>query len=96
MVLLHPIVVNGVIVEPAVPDEPKPHIPTRGYLVPTVLVEILPKVSSLVSTLVKVSGEGPLLMVLHPVGRAAVVVVGEDVVVMHVQTYILIKDRNRG
>ena len=46
----------------------------------------LTKVGSLVASLLKVGGECSLLMVLHPVGRAAVVVVGEHLMVVHVQT----------
>ena len=45
-----------------------PVVPTRGHPVAIILVQVLPKVSSLVATLTEVGGKGALLMVGIPVG----------------------------
>ena len=66
MLLQLPIVVDGVVVEPAVLDKPLPLIPAWWDVLTSLLVQILPIVGCLVPTGLQVGGEGPLLVVLDP------------------------------
>ena len=80
-----PVHVEAVVVVGAVLDEAVPLVPARRHALPVVLVEILPEVGGGVAALLQVGGEGSLLVVLHPGRGAAVVVVGEHVVVVRVE-----------
>ena len=53
---------------------------TYSLPVPELTIVVSPVLTSL-----QVGGEGFLLVILHPVGGAAVIVVGVHVVVVHVQ-----------
>ena len=55
-------------------------------MVSRISVEILAKVGSLVSRGLEVGGEGLVLVVLDPVVGAAVLIVGEDIVVVDIET----------
>ena len=87
LVLLQPtVVVEGVVVVPGVPDEAEPLTPARRDVTSVILVEVLPQVGGEVAAGLEVGGEGPLLMPRLPAGGAAVLVVGEHMVVVYVQT----------
>ena len=47
-----------------------PLVPAWRVMLASVLVQVLPIVGCLVATGLQVGGEGPLLVVLHPVGGA--------------------------
>jgi hypothetical protein len=51
-----------------------PLVPAWWDMLASVLVQVLPIVGCPVPTGLQVGGEGPLLVILHPVGGAAVVV----------------------
>ena len=85
MLLQLPITVDGVVVEPAVLDQPLPLIPAWWDVLASVLIQVLPIVGCPVPTGLQIGGEGLLLVVLHPVGGAAVVVVSVHMVVVHIE-----------
>ena len=61
-----------------------PVVPSRGHPVAIILVQVLSKVSSLVTTLTEVGGKGALLMIGVPVGGGTIVVVCEHLVSIHI------------
>ena len=86
VVLQTAVVVEGVVVVPGVLDQPQPVAPAWRDVSSVVLVEVFAQVGSQVAAGLEVSGEGSLLVTLPPAGGAAVLVIGEHVMVVHVQT----------
>ena len=82
-VVLHTaVVVEGVVVVPGVLDQSQPLTPAWRDVGAVILVEVFAYVSSQV---LEVGGEGSLLVPLLPAG-AAVLVIGEHVMVVNVET----------
>ena len=87
-VVLHvSVVVEGVVVVPGVPHQPQPPTPAGRDVAAVVLVEILAQVGRQVAAGLQGRGEGRPLVALLPAEGAAVLVVGEDMMVVHVQTW---------
>ena len=87
LVMLHAaVVVESVVVVPRVLDQPQPVTPAGRDVSSVILVEIFPHVGGQVAAGLKVSGKGSFLVTLTPAGGAAVLVIGEHVVVVDVQT----------
>ena len=80
------VVVESVVVVPGVLDQAQPVAPAWRDVSSVVLVEVFAQVGSQVAAGLEVSGEGSLLVTLPPAAGAAVLVVGEDMVVVDVQT----------
>ena len=80
------VVVEGVVVVPGVLDQPQPVAPAWRDVSSVVLVEVFTQVGSQVAAGLEVSGEGSLLVTLPPAGGAAVLVIGEHVMVVDLQT----------
>ena len=80
------VVVEGVVVVPGVPHQSQPLGPAWRDVPPVILVEVLAHVGRQVAAGLEVRGEGPLLMALLPAERTAVLIVGEDLVVVYVET----------
>ena len=87
LVMLHAaVVVESVVVVPGVLDQSQPVAPAGRDVSAVILVEVFPQVGSQVAAGLEVSGKGSPLVTLAPAGGAAVLVVGEHVVVVDVQT----------
>lgn len=76
--------VDGVVVVARVHDEAGPLAPAGRDVAAVVLVQVLAEVACAVSGVGEVRGEGARLVAGLPLRRGAVVVVGVDVVVVHV------------
>ena len=86
-VVLHTaVVVEGVVVVPGVLDQSQPLTPAWRDVGAVILVEVFAHVSSQVSAGLEVGGEGSLLVPLLPAAGAAVLVIGEHVMVVNVET----------
>ena len=80
------VVVEGVVVVPGVLDQPHPVTPAGRNVSAVILVEVFPQVGGQVAAGLEVSGKSSLLVTLAPAGGAAVLVIGEHMVVVDVQT----------
>ena len=80
------VVVEGVVVVPGVLDQSQPLTPAWRDVGAVILVEVFAHVSSQVSAGLEVGGEGSLLVPLLPAAGAAVLVIGEHVMVVNVET----------
>ena len=87
MELLNTIIVESVVVELTILNQPIPLIPPRWNMMAIILVQIFSKVCRIVSTLLEVGCKGPLLMIINPECGAAIVVVGEDVMIVDIQAW---------
>ena len=86
-VVLHTaVVVEGVVVVAGVLDQSQPLTPAWRDVGAVILVEVFAHVSSQVSAGLEVGGEGSLLVHLLPAAGAAVLVIGEHVMVVNVET----------
>ena len=85
MAPLDPIIVQSVVIESTVLHQPIPLVPAWRHSVAIILVEIFAKVGCGVATLLEVSGKRSLLVVFNPVGGAAVVIVGEHMVIVNIE-----------
>ena len=87
LVMLHAaVVVEGVVVVAGVLDQPQPVTPARRDVSSVILVEVFPQVGSQVAARLEVSGKCSPFVTLPPAGGAAVLVIGEHVMVVDVQT----------
>ena len=87
LVMLHAaVVVESVVVVARVLDQSQPVAPAWRDVSAVILVEVFPQVGSQVAARLEVSGKCSPLVTLAPAGRAAVLVIGEDLVVVDVQT----------
>ena len=77
--------IESIVVELTVLNQAMPLIPARWHSVTIILVQVLPIVSSPVATLMQVHSQASLLMVRDPGSGAAVVIVGENMMVVNIQ-----------
>ena len=80
------VIVDAVVVVGAVLDQTIPPVPAWRHSVTIILVQIFAKVCCCVAALLEISRKCSLLMVLNPGGGATVVIVGEDMVIVDIET----------